>query len=85
MRCNNCKARMVSVGTVGAGRDRNIYAEGFVCPTRGCSGYGAVHHGPNPVNGALETSFVQHPAMTLMTSTPLHARIAGAIMFKEGR
>lgn len=76
---------MVSVGTVGSGRDRRIYAEAFVCPTRGCSGYGAVHHAPSPVTGRIEMSQCQHPAMTLMTSDPLHARIAGAMRFKEGR
>lgn len=84
MRCDACRTKMLNVGSVGSGYDRRIYAVAFVCPAGGCHGYGAVHYSPSPVTGHVEESKVQHPAMTLMTSDPLHARIAGALAFKDG-
>jgi hypothetical protein len=76
VRCDNCKSAMIFVGTVRAGQDPGIYAEAYVCPARGCSGYGAIHRPQN--------SRSQWPGMTLLTSLPLHARIAGALEFKRG-
>lgn len=76
MTCHQCGLQMVNVGGVGA-TDRKHFATAFVCPARACEGYGAVFH--------PDGSKTQWPEMTLMTSDPLHARIAGATMFKRGR
>lgn len=84
MSCDSCGSTMICVGQVGSGRGAGIFAEAYVCMGRGCQGYGAIHHSPSPVTGQIKVSRVQHPAMTLMTSDPLHARIAGALRFKEG-
>lgn len=75
MKCDNCGHTMIDVGSVRARGRADAHAAAYVCPTRGCQGYGAVHHPGNHK--------VQWPAMTLMTSDPLHARIAGAMKFKE--
>jgi len=75
MKCDQCKQPMQWVGREITPGHPEIWADGWVCRSTGCSGYGASYH-----DGA-ET---QWPGMTLM-GAGFHLRIQGALYFKNQR
>lgn len=74
MICDQCGLAMILVGRqISAGR-LEAWAEAFVCPKKYCGGYGTADH---------RGEIVRWPAMTLMGELPLHARIQGALRFRD--
>lgn len=75
MNCPNCRHPMIRVGREIKPGHPEIWAEGFLCPTRRCPGYGALDY---------ENRQSVWPAMTL-ADTYLHAMIRGAMHFRDGQ
>ncbi len=74
MKCDQCSAPMVNVGRMtGLGR-LDLWIDGYVCTTKGCSGY-ALHNS--------DGSSSRWPAATLDSGVSVHARIFGAITFRD--
>lgn len=67
MKCDECGRIMACVG-------RRLDSEGWICATPKCNGYAVV---------ASDGSVVRWPACTLDDAVPTHARIMGAMAFRD--
>lgn len=72
--CPRCSSiAMFLVGRIIKPGHSEIWSDGFICPTRGCSGYGTVSY---------DGSVSKWPALTLMDD-PLSAMMRGAMKFRD--
>lgn len=74
MKCDQCGAQMVNVGRMIKPGRSEIWEDGYVCPKRRCPGY-ALHF--------YDGSVPRWPAATLSAGISVHARILGAIKFRD--
>ncbi len=74
MECDQCGAKMVNVGRMIKPGHPEVWGDGYVCSSRRCPGYALKN---------FDGSESRWPGATLSAGISVHARILGAIKFRD--